>query len=260
MTAVSATCRDGVIREQLICPVSSGYCLTAVDRPAYGGDRATIVIAHGLTGDRVGPAELLSRLSAGLCRELCVRVVRFDFRGSGDSSGDFAAQTFTGMTRDLVELTVRHAQPGRPVISSGISIGGVPAALAACQLSQESAANVAGVVLMSSDLIEGVRFGTTGPTAIRGGEFHLPELFFREREKIQPRTLLTATSMPFLLIYGTEDAKLAAAVPWFTAHGGSVVAVEGDHLFQSHQARRGLLEAWIHFVRPLARPDNEDAT
>jgi hypothetical protein len=253
-----STCRDGVVREQAFVPVTSGRCLTVVDRPAEGDARATVVLAHGLTGDRVGPAELLAGWSARLCRALRVRVVRFDFRGGGDSDGAFEALTFAGMTRDLVEVAVQHAEPARPLVCAGISIGGVPAALAAHALQQRGDVDVGAVLLLSSDLVEGVRFATAGHTAIRGGEFHLPEAFFREREDLAPRTALVSTGLPFLLVHGTLDGKLVAAAEWFAAHGGQVVAVEGDHLFQSTQGRRRLHDACAGFLRQ-AIPGIEDA-
>jgi pimeloyl-ACP methyl ester carboxylesterase len=209
-----------------------------------------VILAHGLTGDRSGPAELLSGLSARLCAAAGVRVVRFDFRGSGDSGGEFGQTTFAGMTRAFAEIATRHAEPGRPVICAGISIGGVPAAVAACQLRREGPLDVAGVVLMSSDLIQGVRFGVAGLTAIRGGEFHLPQAFFRERERLYPRTLLSESGLPFLLIYGREDAKVAAETRWFAAHG-EVAELDSDHLFESSQARCALLGAWLKYLGPL---------
>ncbi len=255
---MTAVVRLGVVREQSLLAVGSGRCLTVVDRPEKRPARATAVIAHGLTGDRSGPAELLSRLSARLCRSLGLRVVRFDFRCAADSSGEFEAMTFAGMTSDFVEVAARHAEPGRPVICSGISIGGVPAAVAAHRLLERGDLAMAGVVLMSSDLIEGVRFATEGPTAIRGGEFHLPETFFREREELKPRTLLIGTGLPYLLIYGSDDAKVSAAASWFAGRGGHAAAVEGDHLFQSARARSDLFHAWAAFVRKLALPGNED--
>jgi cytidylate kinase len=249
-SAAVARSQGGVIRQQVFSLVDGGRCLVVVDRPLAGQAAATVILAHGLTGDRSGPAELLSGLSARLCAAAGVRVVRFDFRGSGDSGGEFGQTTFAGMTRAFAEIATRHAEPGRPVICAGISIGGVPAAVAACQLRREGPLDVAGVVLMSSDLIQGVRFGVAGLTAIRGGEFHLPQAFFRERERLYPRTLLSESGLPFLLIYGREDAKVAAETRWFAAHG-EVAELDSDHLFESSQARCALLGAWLKYLGPL---------
>ncbi|WP_433475110.1 alpha/beta fold hydrolase [Spirillospora sp. CA-142024] len=245
---------DSVLREQVFTPVPGGACLTVVDRPADGPAAATVCIAHGLTGDRVGPAELLAQLSAELCRRARVRVVRFDMRGSGDSGGEFHETTFTGMTDDFAAVAAGHAPAGTPLVCAGISIGGVPAALGAHRLWRQGELQVAGVALMSSDLIEGIRFGTGGVTAIRGGEFHLPEAFFREREALRPRTLLLETGVPYMLVYGRHDAKIAAEAAWFSGHGGEVVEVDSDHLFESGTARAHLLTAWTRFLDHVLRP------
>lgn len=246
--AVPAGEVTGVVREQLFTPVAGGHCLTVIDHPEPGPVHATIVLAHGLTGDRVGPVELLAQLSAQLCRTARARVVRFDLRGSGDSPGEFDRTSFAGMIEDFEVVASRHAEPGRPLVCAGISIGGVPAAVAAHQLWQQGRLEVAGVVLMSSDLIEGVRFGAAPVTPIRGGEFHLPQAFFREREAIRPRTLLQATGLPFLLVYGADDDKVATQSSWFSRNHGDVVAVAGDHLFESSAARAALLDAWMAFL------------
>jgi pimeloyl-ACP methyl ester carboxylesterase len=172
-------------------------------------------------------------------------------RGSGDSPGEFGQTTFAGMVGDFVAVAARHAVSGLPVVCAGISIGGVPATVGAHRLWRDGDVKVAGVVLMSSDLVEGVRFGAGAVTAIRGGEFHLPETFFRERESIRPRALLRQTALPFLLVYGRGDDKAAAESAWFRQNGGDVVAIDGDHLFESTAARQALLAAWLAFLIPV---------
>ncbi|SEG94243.1 putative redox protein [Actinacidiphila yanglinensis] len=238
-----------VVREQLWVGPPGRRCLVVTDRPAAGDVLGTVCLAHGLTGDRAGPQDLLARLSARLCARLGVRVVRFDMTGSGDSECDFAATRFSGMAGDFVRVARATCPAGEPLVCAGISIGGVPAVMAAHELGLlDDGPRPAGVLLLSSDLIQGVRFATDGVTAIRGGEFHLPAAFFRERETIRPRDLLLATGLPFLLCYGTQDAKLAREATWFTGHGGTVRAVDSDHLFESSAARRVLADACARFL------------
>ncbi|MGW7244225.1 alpha/beta hydrolase [Streptomyces sp. NPDC054804] len=238
-----------VIREQLWNGPPGRRCLVVTDHPADQEPTGTVCLAHGLTGDRVGPQELLAQLSAELCERLGVRVVRFDMAGSGDSEGDFADTRFSGMAEDFVRVARASCRPGEPLVCAGISIGGVPAVMAAHELTQAGDGPLpTGVLLLSSDLIQGVRFATEGVTAIRSGEFHLPAAFFRERETIRPRDLLRETSLPFLLCYGTADDKVAGESAWFAEHGGTVEALESDHLFESAAARRALTDACARFL------------
>lgn len=253
-----------VVREQTWTGPPGGRCLVVVDRPADREPVGTLCLAHGLTGDRAGPNDLLAQLSASMCAELGLQVVRFDMMGSGDSDGDFAETRFAGMAADFVRVTRDVCAQDNPLVCAGISIGGVPAVMAAHQLTRERDAvpgpRPAGVLLLSSDLIQGVRFATEGVTAIRDGEFHLPAAFFRERETIRPRDLLLETGLPFLLCYGRADGKVAAQAEWFSGHGGRVIAVDSDHLFESGAARRTLTAACARFLGPLftSPPTNLD--
>ncbi|HEV7658121.1 MAG TPA: alpha/beta fold hydrolase [Mycobacteriales bacterium] len=230
-------------RTEEVLEVPGGWCLTVTDLPA-GTPRALVVCAHGLTGDRSGPAGLLAEWAARLAAH-GLAVVRFDFRGSGESSGAFEQTSFRGMVEDMVAVgSWALGQIGPvPLVTAGISIGGVPAALSARPL------GAAAAVLMSSDLIEDVRFDTAGMTAIRGGEAHLPARFFREREELRPRQELLAAGVPWLLLYGEDDVKVSRAAADLAALGAEVVAVPAaDHLFGSGRARTRLAASTAEFV------------
>lgn len=244
---------SSIRRAQSFLSVPGGSCLATIDTPADVPAVASIVIAHGLTGDRVGPVELLSRLSAQLCSITAAQVVRFDFRGSGDSPGEFSATTFNGMASDFVAVAYATCPSQLPVVCAGISIGGVPAVMAAHGMKTSGKRDIAAVVLMSSDLVENVRFAVDAVAAIREGEFHLPARFFREREGVRPRQLLVETAVPFLLVHGRADHKLVAAAPWFADHGGRVVQTDGDHLFETPAARQALIDAWVSFLTRESR-------
>ncbi|WP_422770547.1 alpha/beta hydrolase [Plantactinospora sp. WMMC1484] len=233
-------------REERYVEVPGGWCYTVLDRPV-AAPRAIVVCAHGLTGDRSGPAELLADWAVGLSATGAA-VLRFDFRGSGESSGSWLDTTFAGMTSDLVAIGewARASIGAVPLVTAGISIGGVPAALAAPDL------DAAGTLLMSSDLIEDVRFEVAESMPIRGGEFHLPHGFFRERERLRPRSTLAARGRPWGLVYGARDDKLRRAATELAALGAWVREIaDTDHLFGSVGARDSLLEHSTGFVADL---------
>ncbi|HEY8455254.1 MAG TPA: alpha/beta fold hydrolase [Actinopolymorphaceae bacterium] len=247
MTGTAAPADLRLHRRQTFTTVPRGRCLTVVDDPAGPPPYGTLVLAHGLTGDRSGPADLLAHLAAEICVTCQVRVVRFDMRGSGDSTGDFFDTTFDGMTDDFVAVARRHAVGDRPLVCGGISIGGVPATLGAARLVEANDVRPCGVVLLSSDLIEGVRFDVAGIAPVRSGEFHLPGAFFRERERLRPRTALVRSGLPFLFVYGTKDLKVAACAPWFATHG-TTSGIDCDHLFEGSAARAQLVRECTAFV------------
>jgi len=243
------------IRLEEIVLVANGWLAVVLDLPA-APPRGLVVMCHGLTGDHSGPQRLLTDLAKALSKANFV-VVRFDFRGSGDSSGTFSETTFASMQEDL-ETIVSWIVPQYselPLALAGLSIGGVAPALVAPRHKECHA-----VVLLSSDLIEGVQFDVSGPVEIRGGQFILPASFFRDREPLLPRSTLANAAIPTCMFYGERDGKLARAAAEMTDLGFSITCLIGvDHLFEDITQRRILSEGVIAFLNSHLRFSREDA-
>jgi alpha-beta hydrolase superfamily lysophospholipase len=235
-------------REERLVRVAGGRCAATLDRPC-AGPRALVVLAHGLTGERVGPAGLLAGWTRGLARA-GIAAVRFDARGAGDSSGRFHGLTFAGMESDYLAVAAWAA--GRvgpvPVVAAGISMGGVTAVLAAPRLPR-----LAGVLLLSADLLElGDAPVPDAPGTMRDGEFELGLPFLAERHALRPRGVLAALGVPCLLVYGTLDGEVAEAAPALRALGTETAGVPAaGHLFESVRARARLLHDTTRFVERL---------
>lgn len=103
--------------------------------PAHGWP--LLLLLHGFTGSRSSEHRLFplfSRYLAGLG----IASVRFDFRGSGDSQGDFAAMTTSREVADALTAAEYARQlpqidPERLMLL-GYSLGGMVAALAAPEM------------------------------------------------------------------------------------------------------------------------------
>ncbi len=100
------------------------------DAPAQGWP--SVVILHGFTGNRGGDHRLLPLLSRFLAAR-GVASLRFDFRGSGESHGDFSEMTVTREVQDTqaaFEYLRRQTgiDPERTMLL-GFSMGGLVAAL-----------------------------------------------------------------------------------------------------------------------------------
>jgi pimeloyl-ACP methyl ester carboxylesterase len=247
----SAVDRSCMVRVEHLIPVGRGHVLAVTDFPARD-PIALVVMCHGLTGTRVGPQRLLTVLAEELTLGgfLCVR---FDFRGSGDSSGEFSTTTFTSMRRDVevVARWTRKRYGDRPIGLVGLSIGGVPLALAATRIP-----GVAAAVLLSSDLIEDVYFpGIARTEPIRGGEFHLAEVFWRERERLRPFTELVRAGIPVKLFYGDQDHDLTREAARFRDAGFAVEQLKGvGHLFEDLEVRRFMGRRIVRFLRQSLGP------
>lgn len=234
----------GGSRHEEIIPVPGGWLAAVLDVPV-AASRAVVIICHGLTGDRTGPQRLLAVIATELARAsfLCVR---FDFRGSGDSSGTFTETSFAGMQADLeavIDWTQAH-YPVNNLVLAGLSIGGVVPALVAPRQERCQA-----VILLSSDLIEDVQFDAVGLVDIRGGQFYLQESFFRERELLRPRTQLAAAHIPTCVFYGARDRKMARSACALRRCGFTVGRLaETDHLFEDEHCRLRLGKRIVAFL------------
>jgi len=90
-----------------------------------------VVLFHGFTGTKVERHRIFIKASEALARE-GIAALRFDFRGSGDSEGDFQDMTLQGEISDArVSLDYASGVPGvdgNNIGILGLSMGGAVAA------------------------------------------------------------------------------------------------------------------------------------
>ena len=91
-----------------------------------------VVLLHGFTGTKVESHRMFVKMARVLCGAGMV-VLRFDFRGSGDSAGEFSTMTIGGELQDArAAMRFMRARPEvdpRRVGVLGLSMGGMVAAL-----------------------------------------------------------------------------------------------------------------------------------
>lgn len=107
-----------------------------VHRPKTEMPCPAVLMCHGFAGHKIGKNKLYVLLSEKLA-ELGIASLRFDFRGSGDSEGDFIDMTIGGEVSDAVQaLDYLIQESGIDSSSLGIfgrSLGGIVAILTAEQ-------------------------------------------------------------------------------------------------------------------------------
>lgn len=103
-------------------------------RPLVKGPAPAVLICHGFGGNKAGKYRLYVRLAEKLAKA-GILAFRFDFRGSGDSEGEFSEMTLQGEISDaLIALQFLSKEPQVDVKRVGMfgrSLGGVVAVLAA---------------------------------------------------------------------------------------------------------------------------------
>jgi len=107
-----------------------------IHRPIGEENPPVVVFCHGLAGHKIGKNRMYVQLSESLSR-VGIASFRFDFRGSGDSEGEFGEMSLLGEVNDAEKaLDFIRQQPNLDVNRIGIygrSFGGAVAVYAAAQ-------------------------------------------------------------------------------------------------------------------------------
>lgn len=105
-------------------------------RPSGSGPFPCVLICHGLAGNKIGRYRLYVHLSERLSA-LGIASFRVDFRGSGDSEGEFSDTTLESEVSDaIVALNYLHSRPDIDHARQGLfgrSVGGTVAFMTAKQ-------------------------------------------------------------------------------------------------------------------------------
>jgi alpha-beta hydrolase superfamily lysophospholipase len=172
-----------------------------------------VVFCHGFTGNRVEAHRLFVRAARRISREGMV-AVRFDFRGSGESEGEFENMSVSSEISDLNAVLSFISERGEVVRDKiavlGLSLGGVVSILTAAQNPVVKAVCTWASPAEFKSLPDA--FGKDLKTVLEKGYVDLPsgyrvgKSFFTDIlkhdvlgscSKISPR--------PMLIIHGSED-------------------------------------------------------
>lgn len=238
--------------------------------PPSGGDKdkrqyPIVVICHGFVGNRIG----IDRLFVKAARHLAgngYRVLRFDYGGCGESTGDYGAggmDSLIEQTRHVLDYAAsdKHVDPER-VVLLGHSLGGAVALLTAAQDHR-----VKSLVLWSAvanpftDIVRIIgekkyeRIRQTQSVDYRG--YSLTGRFFGSLAEYQPLMQLRNFSGNVLLVHGSDDREvpveycfLYQRAFWLRPGGrcDKEVILGADHTFSSASHTERLLKvtcSWL---------------
>lgn len=173
-----------------------------------------IIFCHGFTGNRIESHRLFVHAARHLCKKDFV-VLRFDFRGSGESEGLFQDMTVSSEVEDLMTAITWFMEKKETIKENigvnGLSLGGVVAILTAAKDSRVRALalwstpsdlrSLSQIVLGSSD--KPLKRGFVDlPSGYRVGREFLDDLgrhnIVEGVSKIAPR--------PLLIVHGAQDS------------------------------------------------------
>ncbi len=242
---------------------SRGKNLSAmIHTPAAAAAGAPVVIfCYGFTGDKVGANQLMRNLAQSV-EDAGLYAVRFDFAGSGDSEGTFAADTtVAGWQEDLrsVAAWVRRHFPDRPVYLLGHSLGGL-VVLTADDRAIAGRIAVAPVVRPIENFAATILGPELWAKAVKGERianfygkgFVLDGGFARDllAAGYDPLAAAASFAAPLLVIHGTADAAVpfAGSEELRAACAAPVefAVLDADHVFAGRHGELGaVVVAWL---------------
>lgn len=174
-----------------------------------------IVMFHGFTGNKSESHRLFVDIARALC-DSGFTVLRFDFRGSGDSDGEFDDMTVTGEVSDaekaLTFLANQESVDRDRIGVIGLSMGGRVAAILASRDHRVRFAVLYSAALGSlrqrflSEVAEGTLQKLDSGEAIKVSEgWYLKKTFFNTIDDPVPLDVMGNIDAPVLLIHSDTD-------------------------------------------------------
>lgn len=216
-----------------------------------------VVFFHGCTGSRTEAHWLFVKLARHLA-ERGMTVLRFDFRGSGESAGRFEDMTLSGEISDGLRAFEylsgeSGADPSRLGIL-GLSMGGAVGAVVAGRLDGRvrSCAFLNPVARPFEDLavIAQMRNIDVNGFPVEFNSFLFGKPFFDDLSRVRPLDEIVRSKCPVLVVNGTSDATVKPVrsreyVDTLAAKGipSELFVIEGaDHTFASVRWEKMVME------------------
>jgi len=230
-----------------------------------------IAMFHGFTGNKTEAHRLFVQAARNLCNAGFI-VLRFDFRGSGDSEGDFEDMTVPGEVSDAersIDFLIDQPQVDEERIGViGLSLGGRVASILASKDRR-----IKSVVLLSPAL-GALKERFTSPIRdealrrLRSGEavkvsngWYLKKSFFDTLDKPVPLKVMSKIKAPILIVHGDNDQVVSIET---SKKGYEIVknlngknelyAVKGgDHTFSEREHTTEVIEKireWLLSLQP----------
>lgn len=223
------------------------------DAPAPAQGWPSVALLHGFTGNKVEGHRNFVLLARRLAAS-GVAALRFDFRGSGESQGDFSEMTVSGEVEDVqAACAYLRRQPGidpERVMLLGFSMGGLVAALAAAEVRPHRLALWAPA--LPELWLPLLRGGVLPPVVTDYGGWPLGRAFLQEVVRTRPLEAAARWGGVARVFHGDADTTCPPAwgVRYAEALGCDALAIPGaGHTFDSLEQVETLHRETVRFLR-----------
>lgn len=229
-----------------------------------------IVMFHGFTGNKTEDHRLFVHVARALCGSGFV-VLRFDFRGSGDSDGEFENMTIPGEVNDAKKALTLMAQ--QEVVDKerigviGLSMGGRVAAIVTSQDKR-----VRYVVLYSAALSglkerfhtmigeEAVERLDSGEAVKIGNGWYVKKPFIETIDDPVPLEVMDRVEVPVLIVQSDADQvvplddamKGYEIVKDLNSKNELYVVKGGDHTFSEKRHKQEVIQKTLEWLDSLS--------
>lgn len=182
--------------------------------PAGRGRFPVALLLHGFTGTKVEAHRMFVKLSRALARN-GVACLRFDYRGSGDSAGEFEQMTIRSEIADSLEairFLARHKRiNSRRLALIGLSMGGAVAShVVARERNRVKSLVLLAPVAEGAGILDDLStpeavssLAETGITDHEGNLVGMP--FIRQFADMKPLREVAKCKCPVLIVHGNRD-------------------------------------------------------
>jgi len=179
--------------------------------PSSGKSFPTVLMFHGFTGEHIVSTFKFPRLSRRLV-ERGIATVRFDFRGSGDSEGEFyemSPLTELRDAEDVFSFVQKQEWCSGKIGVIGYSLGGMVASLFCGRHSEISALLLWSPVIMNQEFFhrEDYAFDCVEQYKDILG-LKLGSIFFEDGRRVDASEELKGYHNDLLIIHGSEDESV----------------------------------------------------
>mgnify|MGYP000191499081 CR=1 FL=1 len=234
------------------------------------GEKApSIVMFHGFTGNKSEAHRLFVKVARRLCDAGFV-VLRFDFRGSGDSEGEFEDMTVPGEVDDAEEaINFLLKQPyvdEKRIGVIGLSLGGRVASIIASKderlrfvVLYSPALGPLREFILSSIGEEGLRrLESSGEVEVSSG-WYVKRGFFETVDYIIPLNIMDRIKVPILIIHSDHDEVIPVdisrkgyeIVKCLNDKNEFYIVKGGDHTFSNKEHTEEVIEKTLSWLRSL---------
>ncbi|MFY9450596.1 MAG: alpha/beta fold hydrolase [Bacillota bacterium] len=177
-------------------------------KPEGAGPFPTVCFFHGFTGNKAEAHRIFVAQAEELVKN-GISAFRFDFRGSGDSEGEFADMTFGGELSDALKAVeyLRGREDVADIAILGLSMGGALAAEVAGRAQGLKAAVLWSAVgnFMECHVGKNIARAAAGGFPIDWGGWLVSEQFVNDIISYNPFASIAKATAPVLLVHGTKD-------------------------------------------------------